>query len=167
MTSTCCPAPVTSPFYAGTSKVRREFQTRLWGWEESTASRYPLLIRTSTSLLVRIGKSLSGTSESHKQKEPLSPVQTWESLKSYFRLLFKALESCLQLEVRTVWSASTSSTDGTIRLWDANDYSVKSRCINGEANISGVYPTCSMFTDEVILSGWSDGKIRAFRVDNN
>ena len=61
----------------------------------------------------------------------------------------------------------TSSTDGTIRLWDANDYSVKSRCINGEANISGVYPTCSMFTDEVILSGWSDGKIRAFRVDNN
>ena len=61
----------------------------------------------------------------------------------------------------------TSSTDGTIRLWDANDYSVKSRCINGEANISGIYPTCSMFTDEVILSGWSDGKIRAFRVDNN
>jgi WD40 repeat protein len=24
----------------------------------------------------------------------------------------------------------TSSVDGTIRLWDANDYSVKSRCVN-------------------------------------
>lgn len=61
----------------------------------------------------------------------------------------------------------TSSADGTIRLWDANDYSVKARCLNQESNISGVYPLCSIFTDEVILSGWSDGKIRAFRVDNN
>ena len=31
----------------------------------------------------------------------------------------------------------------------------------------GIYPKCSLFTDEVILSGWSDGKIRAYRVDNN
>lgn len=61
----------------------------------------------------------------------------------------------------------TSSMDGTIRLWDANDYAVKTRCFNQESNISGVYPTCSIFTDEVVLSGWSDGKIRAHRVDNN
>lgn len=61
----------------------------------------------------------------------------------------------------------TSSADGTIRLWDSNDYQVKARCVNQESNISGVYPLCSIFTDEVILSGWTDGKIRAFRVDNN
>jgi len=24
----------------------------------------------------------------------------------------------------------TSSADGTLRLWDANDYTVKARCIN-------------------------------------
>jgi len=24
----------------------------------------------------------------------------------------------------------TSSADGTMRLWDANDYSVKARCVN-------------------------------------
>jgi cilia- and flagella-associated protein 52 len=60
----------------------------------------------------------------------------------------------------------TSSMDGTLRLWDANDYSVKARCVNQEANISGVFPTCALFTDEVILAGFSDGKIRAFRVDN-
>ena len=60
----------------------------------------------------------------------------------------------------------TSSQDGTIRLWDANDYSVRARCVNTGA-IAGVYPLCSLFTDEVILSGWSDGKIRAYRVDNN
>ena len=33
--------------------------------------------------------------------------------------------------------------------------------------VQGVHPQCSLFTDEIILSGWSDGKIRAFRVDNN
>ena len=61
----------------------------------------------------------------------------------------------------------TSSVDGTIRLWDANDYSVKSRCINNGQVVQGVYPLCSLFTDEIILSGWSDGKIRGFRCDNN
>jgi len=61
----------------------------------------------------------------------------------------------------------TSSVDGTIRLWDANDYSVKARCVNQGSVVQGVHPQCSLFTDEIILSGWSDGKIRAFRVDNN
>jgi cilia- and flagella-associated protein 52 len=59
----------------------------------------------------------------------------------------------------------TCSTDGTIRLWDANDYSVKARCICPAAT-PGIYPVCSIFTDEIILSGWSDGKIRAYRCDN-
>lgn len=61
----------------------------------------------------------------------------------------------------------TCSIDGTLRLWDANDYTVKARCVNLVGNIENVYPLCSLFTDEIILSGWSDGKIRAFRVDNN
>jgi len=61
----------------------------------------------------------------------------------------------------------TSSVDGTMRIWDANDYSVKVRCINQIANSPGVYPICALFTDEIVLSGWSDGKIRAYRVDNN
>jgi len=60
----------------------------------------------------------------------------------------------------------TCSLDGTIRLWDANDYSVKARCVNSSAQTAGVHPLCSMFTDEIILSGWSDGKIRAYRCDN-
>jgi WD40 repeat protein len=57
--------------------------------------------------------------------------------------------------------------DGTIRLWDANDYSVRARCVSGAKVLESIYPLCALFTDEVILSGWSDGKIRAFRVDNN
>mmetsp|Transcript_16438 Transcript_16438/g.27883 ORF Transcript_16438/g.27883 Transcript_16438/m.27883 type:complete len:281 (+) Transcript_16438:800-1642(+) len=60
----------------------------------------------------------------------------------------------------------TSSVDGTIRLWDANDYSVRARCVNQMGVVENVYPMCSLFTDEIILSGWSDGKVRAFRVDN-
>lgn len=60
---------------------------------------------------------------------------------------------------------STCSEDGTLRLWDANDYSVMARCTIMTSE--GVYPTCSIFTDEIIISGWSDGVIRAFRVDNS
>ena len=57
---------------------------------------------------------------------------------------------------------STCSEDGTIRLWDANDYSVIARC--AVQTLQGVFPNCSVFTDEVIVSGWSDGKIRSFKV---
>ena len=57
---------------------------------------------------------------------------------------------------------ATSSFDGTIRLWDANDYSVYARC----TAVAEAYPTCCCFTEEIIISGWSDGKVRAFRVDN-
>lgn len=56
----------------------------------------------------------------------------------------------------------TSSCDGSLRLWDANDYSATTRC----AILTAGYPLLSLFTDEVILSGWTDGKIRTFRTDN-
>ena len=58
---------------------------------------------------------------------------------------------------------STCSEDGTIRIWDANDYSVSARI--SVMQTGDVYPICSIFTDEVIISGWSDGKIRSFKID--
>ncbi|CAI2361150.1 unnamed protein product [Moneuplotes crassus] len=57
---------------------------------------------------------------------------------------------------------ATCSEDTTIRLWDSNDYSVYARC----AVLAGGHPTCCSFTEEVVISGWSDGKIRSFRTDN-
>lgn len=57
---------------------------------------------------------------------------------------------------------ATCSEDGTIRLWDSNDYTVQARCSVQTA--VAVFPTCSAFTDEVIISGWSDGKIRSFKI---
>lgn len=56
----------------------------------------------------------------------------------------------------------TSSMDGSLRLWDANDYSAVTRC----AILTAGYPIVSLFTEEVIFSGWTDGKIRTFRCDN-
>jgi WD40 repeat protein len=65
----------------------------------------------------------------------------------------------------------TTCEDGTLRLWDANDYSVVARCsANSNHGISQgagcIHALCAIFTDEVIISGWSDGFIRAYRVDN-
>ena len=59
---------------------------------------------------------------------------------------------------------STCSEDGTIRVWDSNDYQVAARCMLPTVG-QGVFPLCSVFTDEVIISGWNDGRIRCFRVD--
>lgn len=57
---------------------------------------------------------------------------------------------------------ASASQDGTIRIWDISEYSVLARC---QANVSTV-PLCLVYRDEVLLSGWADGKIRMFRSDN-
>lgn len=51
----------------------------------------------------------------------------------------------------------TCSSDGSIRVWDASTYSVISR-----ANVNGVSPSCLAFSEEIIITGWSDGRIRSF-----
>ena len=65
----------------------------------------------------------------------------------------------------------TTSEDGTIRLWDSNNYTVTARCVansnHTKAGAGITAPLCAVNTDEVIISGWSDGKIRAYRVDNS
>ena len=55
---------------------------------------------------------------------------------------------------------ATSSEDGTIRIWDGSDYKVISRCVG-----QGV-PTCFVLTLEIVVSGWDDSKIRAYRADS-
>jgi len=57
---------------------------------------------------------------------------------------------------------ASASEDGTIRLWDISEYQVTARC---SATNAGV-PICLVYRDEVLLSGWQDGKIRMFRSDN-
>jgi WD40 repeat protein len=60
---------------------------------------------------------------------------------------------------------STCSEDGTVRLWDSNDYSVISRCAIVSA--VGIHPNVSLFTDEVMITGWNDGKVRAFKIEGS
>lgn len=57
---------------------------------------------------------------------------------------------------------ATSSEDGTIRIWDSSNYTAISRCL---ANNGGT-PQCFYLTLEIVISGWEDGKVRAFRADN-
>ena len=56
----------------------------------------------------------------------------------------------------------TTSFDGTIRLWNLNDYSVYCRIYLHPELIAN----CLVLTDDLLLSGWNDGKIRTFRVDD-
>jgi len=57
----------------------------------------------------------------------------------------------------------TTSLDGTVRLWTLRDYSVYSRI-----NISqDIIPTCVSFTNELLIAGWNDGKIRCYRTDTS
>lgn len=57
---------------------------------------------------------------------------------------------------------ATGSEDGSIKIWDGSDYSVISRCV--VSKVGAV--TCFVLTLEIVVSGWEDGKIRAFRADN-
>jgi len=56
----------------------------------------------------------------------------------------------------------STSEDQTIRLWDVSDYVVESRITCPGAGA----PWCLIYSDEVVLSGWEDNRIRMFRIDN-
>ncbi len=56
----------------------------------------------------------------------------------------------------------TTSNDGTIRLWTLLDYSVYTRI-----NIAPqLIPLSHCFTNEILVSGWNDGKIRCYESNN-
>ena len=57
----------------------------------------------------------------------------------------------------------TASFDGTIRLWDLSTYSVYFRLYLSPS----LTPTCLHFNEDVLYSGWSDGKIRSFQINNS
>lgn len=56
---------------------------------------------------------------------------------------------------------ATTSRDCTIRIWDASDYSVATKCFVGNAGI----PTCLQYSLDVLLTGWTDGAIRCHSSD--
>jgi len=51
---------------------------------------------------------------------------------------------------------ATCSADGTIRVWDLNDYSVPMRAMVRDAG----EPTCLQYAIECIITGWQDGVVR-------
>ena len=57
---------------------------------------------------------------------------------------------------------ASCSDDGTIRLWDVSEYTVDSKCVSSGAGI----PLSLIYSDEVVIGGWSDGRIRMYKVEN-
>lgn len=62
---------------------------------------------------------------------------------------------------------ATGSKDGTIRVWDLAEYAVTGSVAprkEADAGIYRFYPLCLSYAD-IIISGWSDGKILAHNED--
>ncbi|ETM38661.1 hypothetical protein L914_15104 [Phytophthora nicotianae] len=57
---------------------------------------------------------------------------------------------------------ATISRDCTIRIWDASDYTVATRCFVGDADA----PTSLHYSLDVLISGWTDGCIRSHSSDS-
>lgn len=57
---------------------------------------------------------------------------------------------------------ATTSRDCTIRVWDASDYSVVTKCFVANAGA----PTCLQYSLDVLLTGWTDGSIRCHSSDS-
>ncbi|KAG3120702.1 hypothetical protein PI124_g1432 [Phytophthora idaei] len=57
---------------------------------------------------------------------------------------------------------ATVSRDCTIRIWDASEYTVATRCIVGDAGA----PTSLHYSLDVLISGWTDGCIRSHSSDS-
>ncbi|KAI9994891.1 hypothetical protein PInf_011731 [Phytophthora infestans] len=57
---------------------------------------------------------------------------------------------------------ATISRDCTIRIWDASDYNVATRCFVGDAGA----PSSLHYSLDVLISGWTDGCIRSHSSDS-
>lgn len=57
---------------------------------------------------------------------------------------------------------ATVSRDCTVRIWDASDYSVSTKCFVGNAG----QPTCLQYSLDVLLTGWTDGSVRCHSSDS-
>jgi len=57
---------------------------------------------------------------------------------------------------------ATASVDNTLRIWDSGDYTVLTTAIVKDAGA----PTCLVYSLDMLVSGWEDGRIRAHDVDS-
>jgi WD40 repeat protein len=56
---------------------------------------------------------------------------------------------------------ATASVDGTVRVWDTNEYIVLATAKPLPEQDPGSHPLCLAYSD-IIISGWSDGKVIAY-----
>jgi hypothetical protein len=58
---------------------------------------------------------------------------------------------------------ATASLDCTVRVWDVCDYTVLSKAVVRDAGA----PTCLVYSLDMLIHGWEDGRIRATDVDGD
>jgi WD40 repeat protein len=58
---------------------------------------------------------------------------------------------------------ATASKDGTVRLWYLPDHSVYTKIFVSPT----IMPTAFCITEDIIVAGWNDGKLRCYRNDDS
>lgn len=116
-----------------------------------------------TSISVRSGRAVFGTSQGCIYEQPLQPSgsshggpPTPVSRAHCARVVGVAYAPGDSVRFATV------ADDLTMRIWNASDYSVEVQALTRDAGL----PLCIAFSGTAVFVGWEDGKIRAYDADD-
>jgi len=97
------------------------------------------------------GELLAGTSEGYTYRVPMADFQAHLHSENHSQRV-----NGVAFPIGVSDRFATCSADGTIRVWDLNDYSVPMRALVRD----GGEPSCLAYAIECIISGWLDGILR-------
>ncbi len=100
---------------------------------------------------------VAGTSTGFVYRVRLEGLQTLLVCENHFRAVKR-----VAFAPESSDKFATASDDGTLRIWDAGDYTVITTAVIKDAGS----PTCLVYSLDMLVSGWEDGRIRAHDVDS-
>ena len=101
---------------------------------------------------------VAGTSTGFIYRVRLEGLQTLCICENHFKAV-----KCVAFAPESSDKFATASTDSTLRIWDAGDYTVVTTAI---INKDAGAPSCLVYSLDMLVSGWQDGRIRAHCVDS-
>jgi hypothetical protein len=100
---------------------------------------------------------IAGTSTGYIYRVRLDGLQTLTLCENHYMGV-----KCVAYAPESSDKFATVSSDCTLRIWDAGDYTVITTAIVKDAG----EPSCLVYSLDMLVSGWADGRIRAHDVDS-